>query len=106
MKFSSFLKSKPMQWSIIIFILAQALMLLVVSHEDVFLKKENLYIPPQPTQAITIWPTQTTDVATGQVTQIPAQSSLLPILIYFPFGGNCTGGCVIFHSAFGPENGF
>ena len=83
MKFSSFLKSKPMQWSIIIFILAQALMLLVVSHEDVFLKKENLYIPPQPTQAITIWPTQTTNTATGEVTQIPAQSSLLPILIYF-----------------------
>ncbi|MGA9695482.1 MAG: presenilin family intramembrane aspartyl protease, partial [Dehalococcoidales bacterium] len=83
MKFSSFLKSKPMQWSIIIFVLAQLLTLLVISHEDVFLKKENIYIPPQPTQAITIWPTQTTDVATGQVTQTPAQSALGPILIYF-----------------------
>jgi len=83
MKFSSFLKSKPMQWSVIIFILAQLLTLLVISHEDVFLKKENIYIPPQPTQAITIWPTQTTDVATGQVTQTPAQSALGPILIYF-----------------------
>ena len=72
-----------MQWSIIIFLLAQALTLLVISHEDVFLKKENLYIPPQPTQAITIWPTQTTNAATGQVTQIPAESSLVPILIYF-----------------------
>ena len=83
MKIKEFIKSKPMQWSIIIFMLAQALMLLVVSHEDVFLKKDNLYIPPQPTQAITIWPTQTTNTATGEVTQIPAQSSLLPILIYF-----------------------
>ncbi len=83
MKISAFLKSKPMQWSIIIFLLAQALTLLVISHEDVFLKKENLYIPPQPTQAITIWPTQTTNAATGQVTQIPAESSLVPILIYF-----------------------
>ena len=46
MKFSSFLKSKPMQWSIIIFVLAQALTLLVISHEDVFLKKDNIYIPP------------------------------------------------------------
>ncbi len=83
MKFSSFLKSKPMQWSIIIFVLAQALTLLVISHEDVFLKKDNIYIPPPPTQAITIWPTQTTDAATGQVTQTPAQSALGPILIYF-----------------------
>jgi hypothetical protein len=24
----------------------------------------------------------------------------------FCLGGNCTRGCVIFHSAFGPENGF
>jgi hypothetical protein len=71
-----------MQWSIIIFLLAQALTLLVISHENVFLKKENIYLPSQPTQAITIWPTQTTS-ASGQVTQIPAESSLLPILIYF-----------------------
>ena len=83
MKVNEFFKSKPMQWSVIIFLLAQALTLLVISHEDVFLKKENLYIPPQPTQAITIWPTQTTNAATGEVTQIPAQSSLGPILIYF-----------------------
>jgi presenilin-like A22 family membrane protease len=82
MKIISFLKSKPMQWSVIIFLLTQALTLVVISHENVFLKKENIYLPSQPTQAITIWPTQTTS-ASGQVTQIPAESSLLPILIYF-----------------------
>ena len=72
----------PVFWSIIIFILAQGLTFLVVPHENVFLAKNNLSLPTQPPEAITIWPGTVTSPS-GQVTQTPAVSSLGPILIYF-----------------------
>jgi presenilin-like A22 family membrane protease len=82
MKAQTAFRLRPIFWSIIIFILAQALTFLVVPHEDVFLAKKNLSLPTQPAEAITIWPGQTTSPS-GEVTQTPVVSSLGPILIYF-----------------------
>jgi len=81
-KINTLIRFRPIYWSIIIFILSQGFTFLVISHENAFLKKDNLYVPTQPAQAITIWPGQVTSPS-GQVTQAPAVSSLGPILIYF-----------------------
>ncbi len=78
-----FTRLKPVHWSIIIFVVAQVMTFLVISRENAFLDKNQIYIPPQPTQAVTLWPQPTTDAATGTVTQSPAYSSLGPLLIYF-----------------------
>ena len=82
MKPKTLYRLRPIFWSIIIFIVAQGLTFLVVPHEDVFLAKNNLSLPTQPPEAITIWPGTVTSPS-GQVTQTPAVSSLGPILIYF-----------------------
>ena len=82
MKVRTLLRLRPIFWSILIFILAQGLTFLVVPHEDVFLTKNNLSLPTQPPEAITIWPGMITSPS-GEVTQTPAASSLGPILIYF-----------------------
>jgi presenilin-like A22 family membrane protease len=75
-------KLSPVYWSIFIFILAQILTFSVISREDVFLDKNQIYLPPQPSQAVSLWPQPTTS-ASGAVTQTPVYSSLGPILIYF-----------------------
>ncbi len=82
MKINTLIRLRPVYWSIIIFIISQGFTFLVVSHENAFLNKNNIYVPSQPTQAITIWPGPVTSPS-GQVTQAPAVSSLGPILIYF-----------------------
>jgi presenilin-like A22 family membrane protease len=81
MKINTFIKLKPMYWSIIIFIVSQLFTFLVISHENVFLAKNNIVVPAQPT-GITVWPGPVTSPS-GEVTQVPAVSSLGPILIYF-----------------------
>jgi presenilin-like A22 family membrane protease len=73
---------KPAYWGIIIFIIAEALTLGVVAREDVFLEANNIYVPSQPSQAVSLWP-QTVVSPSGEVTQTAAYSSLGPILIYF-----------------------
>ena len=82
MKTKTFLRLRPVFWSIIIFILAQAFTFLVISHTGVFLEKHNLSLPPPPANTVSIWPGTTTSPS-GEVTQVPAESSLGPILIYF-----------------------
>ena len=81
MKINTFIKLKPMYWSIIIFVVSQLFTFLVISHENVFLTKNNIVVPTQPT-GITVWPGPVTSPS-GEVTQVPAVSSLGPILIYF-----------------------
>ena len=76
------LKFKPVYWSILIFILAQALTFVVVARENPFLEENNIYVPPQPTQPVIIWPVPTTSPS-GVVTTPPAASSLGPVLLYF-----------------------
>jgi len=75
-------KLQPVYWSLFIFILAIGFAFLVISREDPFLKSKNLYLPSQPSQAVTVWPGQVTSPS-GAVTQVPVISSLGPILIYF-----------------------
>jgi presenilin-like A22 family membrane protease len=75
-------KLNPVYWSIFIFVAAQILTFGVISHENTFLDKNNIYVPPQPTQAVSLWPQPTTS-ASGAETQTPVYSSLGPILIYF-----------------------
>ena len=82
MKINTLIRFRPIYWSIIIFILCQGFTFLAISHENAFLNKKNLYVPTQPTQAVTVWPGEVTSPS-GQVTQTPAVSSLGPILIYF-----------------------
>jgi presenilin-like A22 family membrane protease len=82
MKINILARLKPMYWSVIIFILAQGLTFLVISHVDVFLAKNNLSLPVQPAESVTFWPGTTTSPS-GEVIQTTPESSLGPILIYF-----------------------
>ncbi len=77
------MRLKPVYWSIFIFIVAQIITFTVIARENVFLDNNQIYIPPQPSEAVTLWPQPTTDATTGEVTQPPAYSSLGPLLIYF-----------------------
>jgi presenilin-like A22 family membrane protease len=75
---------KPVYWSILIFIIAQCFMFAVATREEPFLKANNIYLPPQPTQPIVLLPQPATTSDTGVVTpEVPVPSSLLPILLYF-----------------------
>jgi presenilin-like A22 family membrane protease len=75
---------KPVYWSILIFIIAQCFMFAVVIRENPFLKANNIYVPPQPTQPIVFLPQPAATSDAGVVTpEVPATSSLIPILLYF-----------------------
>jgi len=68
--------------AILLFVVAQILTLSIASRESSFLEANNIYMPTQPSQAISMWPGPVTSPS-GQVTQTPAYSSLGPIVIYF-----------------------
>jgi presenilin-like A22 family membrane protease len=72
----------PIYWSIIFFVVAQIITFTVITHEEVFLEKNNIYIPPPPADTVSVWP-QPTVGPSGEVEQTPVYSSLGPILIYF-----------------------
>ena len=72
----------PVYWSILIFIVAQALTFLVISRENEFLQVNNIYIPPVPPEAVVILPQPVQPAPPGE-TQAPAVGSLGPILLYF-----------------------
>lgn len=76
------MRLSPVWWSIFIFIVAQVLTFSVISHENVFLANNQIYVPTQPSQAVSLWPHPTVS-ASGAKTQSPVYSSLGPILIYF-----------------------
>jgi len=75
-------KHHPVFGAILLFVVAQILTLSVASRESSFLEANNIYMPPQPPQVISLWPGPVTSPA-GEVTQTPAYSSLGPIVIYF-----------------------
>jgi presenilin-like A22 family membrane protease len=75
-------KLSPVYYSILIFIVSQILTFLVISHVNVFLDQNQIYLPSQPSQALTFWPEPTVSPS-GEVTETPLYSSLGPILIYF-----------------------
>lgn len=71
----------PVYWGVLLFVVAQILILLVTSRIDPFLDEKNIYVPSQPSETISWWPGEVT-LPSGQVTQVPAHSSLGPVLIY------------------------
>jgi presenilin-like A22 family membrane protease len=81
MKTKTILKLTPIFWSIAIFIVSIVCVLLVASRVQPFLDEKQISLPGQPSSAVSIWPGTTTSPS-GEVTQIPAVSSLGPILIY------------------------
>jgi len=82
MRLKKFHRFNPVYWSILIFIVAQILTFIVIVHEDLFLEKNNIYVPAQPSEGVLLWPGPTTSPS-GEITQTPAYSALGPILIYF-----------------------
>ncbi len=72
----------PVFWSILIFLAAQLLTFVVITRENAFLDNNQIYVPSQPPQVVSLWP-ETITSSSGEVTQTPAYSSLGPILIYF-----------------------
>ncbi len=72
----------PIVWGLLLFVVAQVLTLLLVSRIDPFLAENNIYVPSQPAQEVTVWPGEVT-LPSGQVVETPVYSSLGPILIYF-----------------------
>ncbi len=75
------LKLNPIYWGLLIFIIAQVLILLLTSRIDPFLVEENIYVPSQPSETISWWPGEVI-LPSGEVTETPAYSSLGPMLIY------------------------
>lgn len=74
-------KLNTVYWGLLLFVIAHILILLVTSRIDPFLDEKNIYIPSQPSETISWWPGEVT-LPSGEVTEVPAHSSLGPVLIY------------------------
>lgn len=68
-------------WGLLLFVVAQVLILLVTPRIDPFLDENDIDIPTQPSEAISWWPGEVT-LPSGEVIEVPVQSALGPILIY------------------------
>jgi presenilin-like A22 family membrane protease len=66
---------------LLLFIVAQMLILLVAPRIDPFLEENNIEIPTQPSAPISWWPGEVT-LPDGEVIDVPAHSALGPIIIY------------------------
>jgi len=66
---------------LLLFVIAQMLILLVAPRIDPFLDENHIEIPTQPPAPIAWWPGEVT-LPNGDVIDIPAHSALGPILIY------------------------
>jgi presenilin-like A22 family membrane protease len=66
---------------LVLFVVAQMLILLVAPRIDPFLEENNIEIPTQPSAPISWWPGEVT-LPDGEVIDVPAHSALGPILIY------------------------
>jgi len=69
-------------WGVFILIVTQLLTFVVIMRENTFLEEQQIYVPSQPSEPVTIWP-GTTTLPSGEVETKSAYSSLGPILIYF-----------------------
>lgn len=79
------LLSKPASWSILFFLLAQAITFAIISRENGFLKSIEVYLPsPPPGDGVPFWPPPPPPTTTpGAPAPPPAWSYLGPLLIYF-----------------------
>jgi presenilin-like A22 family membrane protease len=66
---------------LILFVVAQILILLIATRIDPFLEENNIDIPTQPPAPISWWPGEVT-LPSGEVVDVPVNSALGPILIY------------------------
>ena len=66
---------------LLLFVVAQMLILLVAPRIDPFLEENDIDIPTQPSAPISWWPGEVT-LPSGEVIDVPANSALGPILIY------------------------
>jgi presenilin-like A22 family membrane protease len=66
---------------LLLFVIAQILILLVAPRIDPFLDKNDIPVPTQPSGPIYWWPGETT-LPSGEVVHIPVNSAVGPILIY------------------------
>jgi presenilin-like A22 family membrane protease len=75
------LKLNTVYLGLLLFVIAQMLILLVAPRIDPFLDKNNITIPTQPSGPVYWWPGEVT-LPSGEVIEVPANSALGPILIY------------------------
>ena len=74
-------KLNTVYWGLLLFVVAQVLILLVAPRIDPFLEENDINIPTQPSAPISWWPGEVT-LPDGEVIEVPAHSALGPILIY------------------------
>jgi presenilin-like A22 family membrane protease len=74
-------KLNTVYWGLLLFVVAQMLILLVAPRIDPFLEENDIDIPSQPSAPISWWPGEVT-LPDGEVIEVPAHSALGPILIY------------------------
>jgi presenilin-like A22 family membrane protease len=74
-------KLNTVYWGLLLFVVAQILILLVAPGIDPFLEENDIFIPTQPSEPISWWPGEVT-LPDGEVVEVPAHSALGPILIY------------------------
>ena len=75
------LKLNTVYLGLLLFVVAQILILLVAPRIDPFLEENNIDIPTQPSAPISWWPGEVT-LPSGEVVDVPVNSALGPILIY------------------------
>ena len=75
------LKLNTVYLGLVLFVIAQMLILLVAPRIDPFLEDNNIEIPTQPSAPISWWPGEVT-TPEGEVIDVPAHSALGPIVIY------------------------
>jgi presenilin-like A22 family membrane protease len=74
-------KLNTVYWGLLLFVVAQILILLVAPRIDPFLEENDIDIPTQPSEPISWWPGEVT-LPDGEVIEVPVHSALGPILIY------------------------
>jgi presenilin-like A22 family membrane protease len=74
-------KLNTVYWGLLLFVIAQMLILLVAPRIDPFLEENDIDIPTQPPAPISWWPGEVT-LPDGEVVDVPVNSALGPILIY------------------------
>jgi presenilin-like A22 family membrane protease len=74
-------KLSTVYWGLLLFVVAQILILLVAPRIDPFLEENDIDIPTQPAAPISWWPGEVT-LPDGEVIDVPAHSALGPIVIY------------------------
>jgi len=68
-------------WGLLLFVVAQMLILLVAPRIQPFLDENDIEIPTQPSEPISWWPGEVT-LPDGEIIDVPVHSALGPILIY------------------------